>query len=140
MLFGLEARSGGASRGGDGAGPASGLRFENQRTVRTPGRETGKRERAVGKTVILVTAKQQTGNALHTHATEHGFEPRSRLACRGVVAFVILGCLPNQPNGGCRLIGLSKRAKKHSIAADCSELKATFGPCLRGTAKQKVKH
>ena len=36
---------------------------------------------------ILVTAKQQTGNALHTHATEHRFEPRSRLACRGVVAF-----------------------------------------------------
>ena len=36
----------------------------NQRTVRTPGRGTGKRERAVGKTVILVTAKQQTGNAL----------------------------------------------------------------------------
>ena len=37
-----------------------------------PRRHTGKRERAVGKTVILVTAKQQTGNALHTHATEHG--------------------------------------------------------------------
>ena len=28
VLFGLEARSGGASRGGNGAGPASGLRFE----------------------------------------------------------------------------------------------------------------
>ena len=90
---------------------------------------------------MLVTAKQQTGNAVHTHATEHGFEPRSRLACRGAVAFVILGCLPNRPNGGCgRLVGLSKRAKKHSIAADCDELKATFGPRLRGAAKQKVKH
>ena len=42
--------------------------------------------------------------------------------------------------GGCRLVGLSKRAKKHSIAADCGELKATFGPRLRGTAKHKVKH
>ena len=66
--------------------------------------------------------------------------PWSRLACRGAVAFVILGCLPNRSNGGCRPVGLSKGAKKHSIAADCSELKATFGPRLRGTAKQKVKH
>ena len=33
--------------------------------------------------------RQQTGNALHTHATEHGFEPRSRLACRGAVAFLL---------------------------------------------------
>ena len=55
-------------------------------------------------------------------------------------SFVILGCLPNRPNGGCRLMGLSKGAKKHSIAADCGELKATFGPRLRGTAKQKAKH
>ena len=54
--------------------------------------------------------------------------------------FVILGCLPNRPNRGCRLVGLSKRAKKHWIAVDCGELKATFGPRLRGTAKQKVKH
>ena len=54
--------------------------------------------------------------------------------------FAILGCLPNRPNGGCRLVGLSKRAKKHLIAAHCAELKATFGPRLRGTAKQKVKH
>ena len=87
----------------------------------------------------MVTAKQQTGNALHTHATDHGFEPRSWLACHGAVAFVILGCLPNRPDGGCRLVGLSKRAKKHSIAADCGELKATFGPRLRCAVKQQVK-
>ena len=73
-----------------------------------------------------MTVKQQTGNALHTRATEHGFEPRSRLACRGDVAFVFLGCLPNQSNGGRKL--LPKRAKKHSIAANTGELKATFGP------------
>ena len=54
--------------------------------------------------------------------------------------FATQGCLPNRPNGGCRLVGLSKRAKKHSITADCGELKATFGPRLRGTAKQQVKH
>ena len=84
--------------------------------------------------VILVTAKQQTGNALHTRATEHGFEPRSRLGCRGAVAFVFLGYTPNRSNGGCRL--LPKRAKKHSIAADCGELKATFGPRLRFAAVQ----
>ena len=36
--------------------------------------------------------------------------------------------------------GVPKRAKKHSIAADYSELKATFGPRLRCTAKKKVKH
>ena len=47
------------------------------------------------------------------------------VACRGAVAFVFLGCLPNRFNGECRL--LPKRAKKHSIAADCGELKATFG-------------
>ena len=47
----------------------------------------------------------------HTHSTEHGFKPRSRLAWRGAVAFVFLGCLPNPSNGGCRL--LPKRAKKH---------------------------
>ena len=47
--------------------------------------------------------------------------------------------LPNRPKGGCRFVDLSKRAKKHSITADCGELKATFGPRLRGTAKQKVK-
>ena len=35
----------------------------------------------------IVTAKQQTGNALHTHAAEH--EPMSQLACHGAVAFVI---------------------------------------------------
>ena len=54
--------------------------------------------------------------------------------------FVMLGCLPNRPNGGCRLVVLSKPAKKHSIAADCGELKATFSPRLRGTAKAKVTH
>ena len=43
----------------------------------------------------------------------------------------------SQTNGGCRL--LPKRAKKHSIAVDCGELKATFGPRLRGTAKQQIK-
>ena len=48
------------------------------------------------------------------------------------------GSPPPRPNGGCRPVGLSKRAKKHSIAADCGELKATLGPRLRGTAKQKV--
>ena len=62
---------------------------------------------------------------------------QTRLACRGAVAFVFLGCLPNRPNGGCRL--LPKRAKKHSIAADCGELKATFGPRLRCAAVQQVK-
>ena len=35
-----------------------------------------------------------------TNATEHGFEPRSLLACRGAVAFVFLGCLSNRSNGG----------------------------------------
>ena len=48
----------------------------------------------------------------HTRATEHRFETKSRLACRGVVAFVFMGCLPNRANGGCML--LPKRAKKHS--------------------------
>ena len=43
------------------------------------------------------------GNALHTHAMEYGFEPRSRLACHGAVAFVLLGCKSNRSNGGCRL-------------------------------------
>ena len=43
---------------------------------------------------------------------------------------------PPQSNGGCRL--LPKRAKKHSIAADCGGLKATCGPRLRGAAEQKV--
>ena len=55
---------------------------------------------------------------LHTHVTEHGFEPRSWLACRGAIAFVFLGYTPSRSNRGCRL--LPKRAKKHSIAADCS--------------------
>ena len=32
-----------------------------------------------------------------------GFEPRSRLACRGAVAFVLLRCRSNRSNGGCRL-------------------------------------
>ena len=41
------------------------------------------------------------------------------------------------PMGGCRL--LPKRAKKHSIAADCGELKATLGPRLRCAAVQQVK-
>ena len=36
----------------------------------------------------------------HTHTTEHGFEPRSRLACHGAVAFVILGCKSIRPMGG----------------------------------------
>ena len=45
--------------------------------------------------------------------------------------------LPNRSNGGCRL--LPKWAKKHSIAADCGELKATFGPHLRCAAVQQVK-
>ena len=90
-----------------------------------------------GCPLSLVTAKQQTGNALHTHATEPGFEPGSRLACRGAVAFVRLGSKSNRPNGGCRL--LPKRAKKYSIAADCGVLKATFGPRLRCAAEQQVK-
>ena len=34
---------------------------------------------------------------------------------------------------------LPKRAKKDSIAADCGELKATFGPRLRCAAVQQVK-
>ena len=34
---------------------------------------------------------------------------------------------------------LPKWAKKHSIAADCGELKATFGPRLRCAAEQQVK-
>ena len=54
--------------------------------------------------------------------------------------FATQGCLPNRPNWGRMFVGLSKRAKKHSITADCGELKATFGPRLRGTAKQQVKH
>ena len=54
--------------------------------------------------------------------------------------FATQGCLPNRPNGARRFVGLSKRAKKHSIGADCGELKAAFGPRLRGTAKQQVKH
>ena len=44
---------------------------------------------------------------------------------------------PTDPMGGCRL--LPKRAKKHFIAADCRELKATFGPRLRCAAVQQVK-
>ena len=40
------------------------------------------------------------------------------------------------PMGGA---GLPKRAKKHSIAVDCGELKATFGPRLRCAAVQQVK-
>ena len=35
----------------------------------------------------------------HTHAMEHGSEPRSRLAGHGAVAFVLLGCRSN-PRGG----------------------------------------
>ena len=41
------------------------------------------------------------------------------------------------PREGCRL--LPKWAKKHSIAADYGELKATFGPRLRCAAVQQVK-
>ena len=41
------------------------------------------------------------------------------------------------PNGGYEL--LPKRAKKHSIAAGCGELKATFGPRLGCAAVQQVK-
>ena len=53
--------------------------------------------------------------------------------------------LPPAPPPPCALVchvhcPSPKRAKKHLIAADCGELKATFGPRLRCTAKQKVKH
>ena len=100
----------------------------------------GSHPREVNSETGAVMAKQQTGNALHTHATEHGSEPRSRLACRGAIAFVFLGCKSNRPNGGgVGLKALSKRAKKHSIAADCGGLKATFGPHLRCAAEQHVK-
>ena len=51
--------------------------------------------------------------------------------------FCFLGYTPNRPNGEYKL--LPKRAKKHSIAADCGELKATFGPRLRCAAVQQVK-
>ena len=51
--------------------------------------------------------------------------------------FCFLGYTPNRSNGGYKL--LPKRAKKHSIAADCGELKATFGLCLRCAAVQQVK-
>ena len=70
--------------------------------------------------------------------------PRTRVRAQVPVVepslFAILGCLPNRRNGGCGLVGLSKRAKKHSIAADCGEVRTTFGPRLRGTAEQQVKH
>ena len=73
----------------------------------------------------------------YTHVPHNTVKPRSRLAYRGAVAFVFLGCTPNRSDGGCKL--LPKRAKKHSIAADCGELKATFGPRLRCAAVQQVK-
>ena len=40
-----------------------------------------------------MTAKQQTGNALHTHATEHRFETTSRLALPWSRCFCIYGML-----------------------------------------------
>ena len=51
----------------------------------------------------------------HTHTTERRFETRSRLACRGVVAFVFMGCLPDRANGGCSYL---KRAKKYSAPSE----------------------
>ena len=51
--------------------------------------------------------------------------------------FCLLGNTPNRPNGGYDL--LPKRAKKHSIAANRGELKATFGPRLRYAAVQQLK-
>ena len=51
--------------------------------------------------------------------------------------FCFLGYTPNRSNEGYKLF--PKRAKKHSIAADCGELKATFGPHLRCAAVQQVK-
>ena len=83
--------------------PGFGLRYEPT---------DGSHPREVNWETGAVTAKQQTGNALHTHATEHGFEPKSRLACHGAVTFVILWCKSNRPSGGCRLLGFTQTGQE----------------------------